>query len=199
MKPSSKAKALLLSTISIAALSTSANAAVINSISLAAPGGQAFDLGISGVDLSTGVFEQQFNLNANQFTPAFSMPLITGDILGDWSLTLDVTSSAGEQIGVDWSITNVVLDALNIGAGSVFATGDSGGEQTTSYSLTVTDDTNSIVGMGVPALAATNLNLRISESVTAVPVPAAAWLLGSGVLAFAGMRRRQRSLEASPA
>lgn len=199
MKPSSKAKALLLSAVSIAALSTSANAAIVNSVILQAAGGQTVDLNISGVDLSTGAFEQEFNLNANDFDPAFGMPLVSSDILGDWSLTLNFTPSAGEQVAIDWSVTNTVLDVLNLGNGSVFATGTSGGDQVATYSLTVTDSSNTIVGMTMPVLAGTNLDLKISESVTAVPVPAAAWLLGSGVLAFAGMRRRQRNLEASAA
>jgi hypothetical protein len=63
--------------------------------------------------------------------------------------------------------------------------------------LASTDD-NADGTLGVPMAAGGpfggfNANFNLKGTLTAVPVPAAAWLFGSGLLGFLGMARRKRT------
>ena len=174
MKTISKLKAASLSLLTVAALSTSAQAATISNLQLTGPSG--FTSTGTGGSVSDG-------------SAAFgtSTEMITGNAVdGDWTISFDIAADAGETVSLDsWTLNISGVDFIGGSFSSVVDT------------FTSFTDTISVSGyshFGVSANALVNIS-----SVTAVPVPAAAWLLGSGVLAFAGMRRRQRNIEASAA
>jgi len=132
----------------------------------------------SGQDPNTNIGEREF-LSLDGATYTFS--LVSGgtfDLLG-----LDIESPVGT--GSDWAAFGT-FDVIGSDGASVTLNATSFGTQ--SFGTTFTGLTSFTLEYDISAQATfDNINF------TAVPVPAAAWLFGSGLLGLIGISRRKKS------
>lgn len=118
--------------------------------------------------------------------------------LGAWGAhftisSLPVTYIGGNTASVDmsaWRFTWNGNSAINVGEGAsaVLANNDGiwgNGDDTLDYSATVSDSGFAGVAYGIHFVGS------INPTNTVVPVPAAAWLLGSGLFGLIGVARRK--------
>ena len=103
-------------------------------------------------------------------------PGVTGDLTGN-ALTLDLRSWTAWWNGTDF----------NQGAGGVTATTDGAGNFTATWTaLVVGGPFNGQIGNWT-------LNGTAAAAGPVIPIPAAAWLFGSGLLGLVGVARRRRA------
>ena len=161
------------------------------------------------------------NMTLSSTTPFFSIPWKAHDIqvFAPGSYTFDTTLGGGNP---ETGLQNLTVGAGQLGAHMLFDWGTNlnidvsvlwnpnaafGGPQGLSgaglwNSSSIDGDGDGIMGIkmnpnGPFAGYSANFNLNgITPAVSAVPVPAAAWLLGSGLLGLAGVARRKKVSEA---
>lgn len=167
-----------------------------------------FDVNTSSVSGQTGYIELQFNPGlssgaANAVVTNFTSdaalsgaPIITGDATGALPSTVALNNTtAWNDYFQAVTFGNTVRYSLNLSgaAGNSFALSFYGADGTTplltndlTYGYAATVDLNSN--------GAVVNNLSNQVSVAQTPVPAAAWLLGSGLTAMFGIRRRMMNV-----
>lgn len=146
--------------------------------------------------------------------PGFNYFDAQESLVGDFGFTykFDLTQDSFVNYSFDVYYTTTTLGKLRNYLTDFLMTVSRGGAQIFSIDLETLEDTYdghimgsdyltkglyqiSIVGRGIQTTANPDLNPRfeLSGSVAPVPVPAAAWMLGAGLVALVGVRRRMPS------
>ena len=94
--------------------------------------------------------------------------------------------------GTDWvqpNAINVLIDSVSIGSGAELALGQDWFSQSVSFTATATthDLAFGLVSAGPSYLSIDGI------AINAVPIPAAVWLFGSGLLGLVGIARRKKA------
>lgn len=163
---------------------------------------------VSGAFTADGqIFMNQFQPLPNIFDPvtishltfsifsssggALNLPAPTAQTSGT-TMTADLRSlfAGVTSSGWSWMNTNPIMSSLNIGG---IATG-SFNDTTNAFDIAWTNPFNltltTLPFAGPIVLTSGSFSLQGTAQVAAVPLPAAAWLFGSGVVALAGLARR---------
>jgi len=182
-------------------LATSAvNAASLTSLVIT---GGTFQMGVftpvanvitntSGANLIAGAIAPTFATGVAQTGPAASSP-IAWDFNGGgtWVNSFTTAASSGDETGGVMSGTIVLTDnwnTTNFAQGGAFTgTGDGTNFSIGWTSLIVGGPFNGQIG---------TYNVTGTYAVAAIPVPAAAWLMGSGLIGLVGVARRRRKAAA---
>jgi hypothetical protein len=171
--------------------------------------GGSISLNFGSLGTVAGSFSENGQLVMNQFQPlpnvfdpivishlTFSIFTSNGGVLNLPAPTAQTSGSAMTAnlqslfAGVSstawsWVNTNPLMASLNIG-------GNAGGtfdNTTNAFNISWTH-----AFTGVPFLTSGNFSLQGTAQLAAVPVPAAMWLFGSGVVGLVGVLRRMRRL-----
>ncbi|MGC1456622.1 MAG: NF038129 family PEP-CTERM protein [Nitrospirota bacterium] len=161
-----------------------------------------FDVNTSSISGQTGYLELQFNPGLNPGVASAVISNFTSDAaLGASILTGDVTGALPGAVTINnttgW---NDYFQALTFGNGAHF-TLNLAGSADNSFGLSFygADGVTSLLTSDPSGFATTidmnangaAINSNSSQvTVAATPIPAAAWLFGSGVMGLAGIRRR---------
>jgi hypothetical protein len=89
--------------------------------------------------------------------------------------------------GVYTAISGAYIDLIGYGTGTNFNNGKAATAAVSSIKA-VFQDNNGTLTVGAPSL---HLQSDYSATATPTPIPAAAWLLGSGLFGLAGFRKRK--------
>ncbi len=164
-------------------LSSQVNAATIDSVALS-NGATSVSLFSGTADLATGP------LNIDNYSTAFT----SEPVAGPWTLAVNVASiNPNETVNIDWTslvvtyVSGITFNPFGITSG--IESGSATGLTTSSAGLFST--TLNLADVGTAPIASTQAVVGISQSVTPVPVPAAAWLMLSGIGAFGALRRKK--------
>jgi hypothetical protein len=151
-------------------------------------------IGAFGLDAT---YNQNFTMN--ELTGSGSMSTMTGCV--DTVDNAVCAGIAGDFVGA-WRNNSTAYDHLDSAAkptatGSAFVPGDGGNYV---WSFYLKDPSQAFVdeeGNEFTYWTKYDLNVTLSSQAPAVPVPAAAWLFGSGLLGLAGTARRRRAAAAA--
>ena len=164
------------------------------------PGSYSFDTTIGGGNGESGT------LSATVGTGQLGMHMLF-DWAGNYNIDVFVVASPGQVFGsgvgtkvVGSACTYYNLNCLWSGKGYAGGNPANAPNPTAPWMLTSVDgDGDSVMGIGMAAggpfpgfRANFNANLTSTPDVAAVPVPAAVWLFGSGLLGLAGIARRKK-------
>lgn len=182
-----KKRTLALAIASLAALSTSANAALIGSGSLdVITANQGDQITFTGSIENTGAATADLDLA--QFTINWDDSILSLFSSG-WSIggtPESETTSNGVKFTMQSGNPVAQLGTGNTDVFTAVFTVDTATQLSNAITWSSVAQENGVA----PAVNASSLDYSVNT--TPVPVPAAAWLLGSGVLAFAGIRRRKQ-------
>jgi len=167
-----------------------------------------FDVNTSSLSGQTGYIDLQFNPGLSQgpasavvtnFTSDATLggaPAITGDVTGALPSTVVLNNSTGlNDYYQAVTFGNTVDYSLNLSgaAGNSFALSFFAADGSTP--VLTTDMVNGFattIDLNANGASVNNLSNQVSVSQT--PIPAAAWLLGSGLTAMFGIRRRTMNI-----
>lgn len=144
----------------------------------------------------TNVIDAPFSLSlstgSHHLTAAVMGNTTTGLGLGGWTMAWSSSSAIPLGSGA-WTPTNCAADIAGCGAHS-FSNGTAQFIWDGVYGHAYTLNYGATVPAGDPSgLGGFQYFLHLEGTVQAVPVPAAAWLFGSGLFGLAGLLRRKRS------
>jgi hypothetical protein len=144
---------------------------------LAIPAGLALTTGVNASAWSNGLQATLQSVAANAATGANSVFASTVVKGGVWDATDAVTATSNASNWYDNGSSNVVV---GLGSSTLY-------DVTSGTSITK----NTVTADGTLTLTANGLTYTAQGSGSPVPLPAAIWLLGSGLLGLAGVGRRK--------
>lgn len=126
------------------------------------------------------------------------------------SLPTNVLSASGNTASVDfsgWRVNWSTISSINMGGGTQVYNGTTYNNGTGIATITCAAtcgngdtyvlDYAAIVPQGDPSnFGGVSYTLRLTGTISAVPIPAAVWLLGSGLIGLVGVARRRKVLAA---
>lgn len=127
--------------------------------------------GIPGIDQTWT--SASFGISGNHRTTA-AVTVIDGTTLDFSGWVMILSGSEDYSLGTQQNIANYTFDGTNF---------------TLDYYWDLSDNGNNPLG----SLEVSNYHLHLEGTVSHVPIPAAAWLFGSGLLGLVGMARRKRT------
>ncbi|MGO9379191.1 MAG: NF038129 family PEP-CTERM protein [Dissulfurispiraceae bacterium] len=165
-----------------------------------------FSVNTSSVSGQQGYIDMQYNpgISSTGAGSASTVNFISDASLGTIQLTGGATGALPSVVINNTTGYNDYFQALTFGNTLNFTLNLSGAagnsfylaflDPTQSIPLLTTDSTNgyaTIIDMNSNGAAVTNLSSQVS--VNATPIPAAAWLLGSGLMGLVGIRRKMQN------
>ncbi len=146
--------------------------------------------------VSTGFKSQETEPDKQTLTGGVDFNAVQGPITDTWAFTLSGAGAAG--IAVDSIIIEFTNDQMDIGSitlgGNVFSA-DDGIVNIWNTGATLDDGLHFVILNDITVLdEAAQYDIKISvvdAGVSAVPVPAAVWLFGSGFVGLVGFSRRK--------